>query len=200
MKISDLSGPVRRFFLLPLLTVAACGQTVPQGKPSVEPPQAEAMVANFYKKVVAHHPIAGMGDPKVFGPYLSERLLHKFDDNRACLADWYRKNPGTSDKPPFGQLEMGVYSGDSEKSEPQTFSIEKVESRDDGSARVYVKLSQSTFKLSWYVAAVVVRETGRPVVDDVIYVSDKDHSDEGRLSQVLEVDGCKGPRWDGQQG
>jgi hypothetical protein len=157
------------------------------------------MVASFYKEVVARHPIAGMGDRKVFGPYLSKGLLHRFDDNTACFADWYRKNPGTTDKPPFGQLEMGVYSGDSEESNPQTFYIEKTVSREDGSSRVYVKLTyaEPTFKLLWYVAAVVVRENGRPVVDDVIYLRDKDNPDEGRLSQVLAGDGCKGPRYGG---
>ncbi|MDB5677092.1 hypothetical protein [Sphingomonas bacterium] len=179
--------------------VSACGQAVPQGKPSVPAAQAEATVAGFYKQVVARHPIAGMGDRKVFGPYFSKALLRRFDDNTACFADWYRKNPGTTDKPPFGQLEMGVYSGSDEESTPQAFRIEKTEPGKDGSARVYVKLTyaEPTFKLLWNVAAVVVRENGRAVVDDVIYLRDKDHPDEGRLSQVLLGDGCKGPRWDG---
>lgn len=197
MKISDLSGRVRCILLLPLLTVSACGQAA-QGKPSVPAAQAEAIVASFYKEVVAHQPIAEMGDPKVFGPYLSKALLHRFDDNTACFADWYRKNPGTTDKPPFGQLEMGVYSGSSERSHPQTFHVEKTESREDGSSRVTVKLtySEPTFKLLWHVAVVVVRENDRPVVDDVIYVKDKDYPYGGRLSEVLLAE-CKGPRGDG---
>jgi hypothetical protein len=197
MKISDLSGPVRYIFLLLLLTVSACDQTVPQGKPSVQTTQTEAMVTSFYKDVVARQPIAEMGDPKVFGPYFSKGLLHRFDDNTACFADWYRKNPGTTDKPPFGHLEMGIYSGPYEESHPQTFLIEKTESREDGSSRVYLKLTHAepTFK-PWHVAVVVVRENGRPVVDDVIYLRDNDHPDEERLSLVLLAD-CKGPRWDG---
>ncbi len=185
-------------FLLPLLAISACGQAVSQGKPSVPAAQAEAMVASFYKEAVARQPIAGMGDPKVFGPYFSKGLLHRFDDNTACFADWYRKNPGTTEKPPFGQLEMGVYSGSSERSHPQTFHIEKTESREDGSSRVYVRLTyaEPTFKLLWHVAVVVVRESGRPLVDDVIYLRDKDNPEEYRLSEVLSAD-CKGPRWDG---
>lgn len=196
MKISDLSSPVRCIFLLPLLMISACGQTVSQGKPSAQTAQAESMVASFYKEVVARHPIAGMGDPKVFEPYFSKGLLHRFDDNTACFADWYRKNPGTTDKPPFGQLEMGVYSGGVEKSNPQTFHVEKTETRKDGSSRVYVKLTyaEPTFKLLWHVAVVVVRENDRPVVDDVIYLRDKDDPEEYRLSEVLLAD-CKGPRW-----
>jgi hypothetical protein len=34
-------------------------------------------------------------------------------------------------------------------------------------------------------------------VDDVIYLRDKEHPDEGRLLQVLAGDGCKGPRYGG---
>jgi hypothetical protein len=196
--MSDLSGPVSDVCLLPLLMVSACGQAVPQGKPSVPTAQAEAMVAGFYKEVVARHPIAGMGDPKVFGPYLSKGLLHRFDDYTACFHDWDRQNPGTTDKPPFALLEMGAYSGGEEESNPQTFHVEKTEARKDGSSRVYVKLTyaEPTFKLLWHVTAEVVRENGRPVVDDVIYLKDKDH-DEERLSQVLAGSGCKGPRYDG---
>ncbi len=196
MKVSDQSG-VLRFVVLPLLlTVSACGQTVPQGKPSVQKTQAEAVVASFYKEVVARQPIAEMGDPKVFAQYISKGLIHRFDDNTACFADWYRKNPGTTDKPPFGQLEMGVYSGSSERSHPRTFDIEKTESREDGSSRVYVKLTEPTYKMLWHVAVVVVRESGRPLLDDVIYLRDKDNHEEYRLSEVLLAD-CKGPRWNG---
>ena len=46
----------------------------------------------------------------------------------------------------------------------------------------------------WYVAAVVVREKGRPVVDDIIYLKDNDTPEEWRLSELL-ANGCKGPRW-----
>jgi hypothetical protein len=194
MKISDLSCPVRCVFLLLLLMISACGQPVPQDKPSVHTTRADAIVASFYKEVVARQPIAEMGDPKVFGPYFSKGLLHRFDDNTACFADWYRKNPGSTDQPPFGQLDMGVYSGGEERSHPQTFHIDKTESREDGSAHVYVKLT-GAFKEMWHVAVVVVRENDRPVVDDVIYVKDK-HDPGGRLSEVLLAD-CTGPRWDG---
>lgn len=199
MGISNLPGQVRSICLPLLLSVSACGQAVPQGASSVPTGQAEGRVANFYNEVVARHPIAGMGDPKVFRPYLSKTLLRRFDDNTACLSDWYRQNPGTTDKPPFPQLEMGVYSGSDEESSPQTFQIEKTEPGKDGSSHVYVKLSytEPTFRMLWHVVAIVVRENGQPVVDDVIYLKDKDHPDEGRLSQVLAGSGCKGPRYRG---
>jgi hypothetical protein len=213
MKASDLSKPIRCAFFLPLLTVSACDQLVPerkptahitqavlQRKPTVGTTQPDAIVASFYKEVVARKPIAGMGDPKVFGSYLSRGLRHRFDDSTACYADWVRQNPGTTDKPPFGKLEMGVYSGGVERSGPQTFQIEKTEAREGGSSRVYVKLTyaEPTFKLVWRVAAVVVRENGRPVLDDVIYLQDENNPEEYRLSGVLS-DGCNGPRWTGHQ-
>jgi len=97
------------FACLSLLAVSACGQAVPQSNSSAASVRPETVIAAFYKEVVARHPIAGMGDPKVFGPYLSRGLHRRFDDNTACFRDWVRQNPGTTDKPPFGQLEMGVY-------------------------------------------------------------------------------------------
>ncbi|MGN6818184.1 MAG: hypothetical protein ACTHJR_05885 [Sphingomonas sp.] len=199
MRVSDLPGAVRCGCLLPLVTVSASGQAVPQGTPAVPKAQAEAVVASLYKEVVARHPIAGMGDRKIFARYLSKGLLRRFDDNTVCLSDWYRQNPGTIDKPPFGRLEMGVYSGSDEESTPQTFHIEKTESGEDGSYRVYVKLSYAgpTFRMLWHVVALVVRENSQSVVDDVIYLSDKDRPDEGRLSQVLAESGCSGPRYRG---
>jgi hypothetical protein len=51
--------------------------------------------------------------------------------------------------------------------------------------------------LVWHVAAVVIRENGQFVVDDVIFL--KDYSrlrNEFRLSQLLRA-GCKGARWIG---
>lgn len=182
--------------LVSLLAISVCSQAAPPEKPSVPRVQAEAMVARFYKEVVARHPIGGLSDRKTFAPYLSKGLLHRLDDNHACFEDWKRRNPGTSDKPPFA-LELGVFSGENERSEPQTFRIEKTEVEKDGSLRVYVNLSyaERTSRLRWSVAAVVVRENGRPVVDDVIYLKDKDQPEEWRLSQALTAVGCRGPRY-----
>lgn len=154
------------------------------------------MVASLFKQVIARHPIAFLSDRKVFAPYLSKGLLDRFDDNNACFEDWKRQNTDTTDKPPFA-MELGFFSGADERSEPQTFHVTKTENGKDGSSRVYVKLAhlERTFRLRWEVAAVVVRENGRPVVDDIIYLSDKDQPDEWRLSQALTDPGCKGPRY-----
>jgi hypothetical protein len=63
---------------------------------------------------------------------------------------------------------------------------------------VKLTYAEATFKLLWRVAVVVVREKGRPVVDDVIYLKDDDNPEEWRLSEVLARE-CKGPRWAGYQ-
>ena len=69
----------------------------------------------------------------------------------------------------------------------------------DGSFRVYVRLTWGTppeKPLIWRVAAIVVRENGHFVVDDVIYLKDKDRDVDSRLSEYLSA-GCDGPRWVG---
>ena len=139
-------------------------------------------------------------DMKVFAPYLSKTLLHRFDLNNACFADWRRQNPDPSLKPPVGLFEYGLFSGGSEEAEPQTFYIEKTESKKDGTSHVYVKLTWGTAPdkpLIWYVAAIVVRENGRPVVKDLLFLKDDDREVDSRLSDVLAV-GCDGPRWVGE--
>lgn len=178
--------------LLPLLTVPAWGQALQQGKPSAPPDRPDAMVDSLYKEVVARHPL-GVPDLNVFGPYLSKKMLHRFDLARACFDGWRRENPDPNLKPPSLFIEYGFFSGDSEESEPQTFRIEDTESRKDGSYRVRVKLTwaDASNKLAWHVVAVVVQENGRPVVGDMLYLKDNDRDVGWRLSKLL-TQGCKG--------
>jgi hypothetical protein len=56
--------------------------------------------------------------------------------------------------------------------EPRSFQIAKTELEKDGSSHVSVRLTWGDppdKPLTWYVAAVVVRENGRSAVDDVLY-------------------------------
>jgi hypothetical protein len=190
---------------LPLLTVLVWGQGAPQSKPSPLPNQPDALVNSLYEQVVARHPLGVPygADMKVFAPYLSKALLHRFDQTNACFADWHRQNPDPNMKPPVGLIESGVFSGGNEEAEPQAFHIEKTESENDGSSRVYVKLTLGAAPpekpLIWYVAAVVVRENGRPVVEDVLFLKDNDREIDARLSEALAT-GCNGTRWVGEGG
>lgn len=180
--------------LLPLLSVSACSQAVPQGQPSAPPVQVAAMVDHLYKEVVARHPLS-IPNRKIFGPYLSRGLLHSFDVDNACFDRWNRANPDPNLKPAVGLIEFGFFSGGSEEAEPQAFHIEKLETEKDGSYRAHVKLTytDASDKLNWNVVAVVITENGRLVVDDVIYLKQEDR-DETRLSEILKQDCERAPR------
>jgi hypothetical protein len=99
-------------------------------------------------------------------------------------------------------FESGIFSGEDERTEPHTFHIERTESEKDGSIRVYVRLTskEPPDKEIWHVAAILVRENGRLVVDDVIYLKDENRawSVDYRLSEGLSS-GCDGPRWVGDE-
>jgi hypothetical protein len=185
--------------LLPFITILAWGQNTSQIKPSGLPDSPDALVRSFYEEVVARHPlgIPYGADMKVFGPYLSKQLRHKFALSDACFKDWKRQNPDPSLKPTIGLIENGIFSGGDVKAEPKSFQIEKTEPGKSGSSRVYVKLTWGDppdKPVVWYVAAVVVRENGHSVVDDVLYLKNKNGDVESSLSKDLSP-GCVGARW-----
>jgi hypothetical protein len=196
-------GLLRLILLLPFAATLALGEPARQSKPANLPRQPEALVRSLYTEAVARHPVGipGDADMKIFAPYLSRALLHGFDVAVACAADYDRQYPDLNLKPPFAWLEAGLFSGANERSQPRTFQIERTQSEMDGSLRVYVRLTwrEPHDKLPtviWHVAAIVVRENGHYVVDDVVYLKDKDLDVESRLSEYLSY-GCDGPRWVG---
>jgi hypothetical protein len=190
--------PLWCIILLQFATILALGQSAHPSKPSSLPNQPQALVRSLYTEVVGRHPLGSPGaNFKVFAPYLSKALLHRIDINVACQDDWDRQNPGPNSKPPF--LEFGLYTGDDLRAEPQAFHIERVQAEKDGSIRVYVKLTHKEpgeSPWTWGVAAVVVRENGHFVVDDVIYLKDSPQDVDVRLSEYLSQ-GCDGSRWVG---
>jgi hypothetical protein len=192
---------LRYIIFMQFATIGALGQPARQSNPSSLPNRPEALVRSLYRQVVARHPlgIPYGADMKIFAPYLSKTLLHRFDLNDACFADWRRQNPDPSLKPPVGLIENGLFSGGNEEAEPRAFHIERMESEGDGSFRVYVRLAWGAppeKPLIWRVAAVVVRENGHFVVDDVLFLKDKDQEVDSRLSETLAA-GCDGTRWIG---
>jgi hypothetical protein len=138
------------------------------------------MVRNLYREVVARHPVGipGDADMKIFAPYLSKALLHRIDLAIACSEDWDRQQPDLNLKPEIAWLESGLFSGDHERTSPRTYEIERTQQERDGSFRVYVRLTwgPSASPWIWHVAAIVVRENGHFVIDDVIYLKDKDRT------------------------
>jgi hypothetical protein len=190
---------LRCILLLQFVTMLAFGQPAHQSKRAGLPNEPKSFVRSLYTEVVARHPlgIPGGAATKVFMPYLSESLLHKIDINVACQDDWGRQNPDPNSKPPF--LEFGLFSGNDLRAEPQVFSIERVQAAKDGSIRAYVKLTHDEpgeSPWTWRVVAILMRENGHLVVDDVIYLKDRPQDVDTRLSEYLSQ-GCDGPRWVG---
>jgi hypothetical protein len=196
----------RLMLVLQLVAPSAVGQFngSPQKGTSHVPASAErppeAVVRELYREVVARHPVGipGDADMRIFAPYLSKLLLHRIDLAIACSVDEGRKHPDPNLKPEIAWLEAGLFSGDAEQASPRTFHIERTQRENDGSFGVHVRLTWGS-PLSpwiWRVAAMVVREDGHFVVDDVIYLKDENRDVDSRLSEYLSA-GCDGSRWVG---
>lgn len=163
--------------------------------------QPEAFIRSLYTQVLSRRPVGipGGEDWKVFAPYFSKALLHRFDLALACGADWDRQFPDPNLKPEIGWLELGLFSGGDDELELRAFQIERARPEKDGSFRVYVKLIWGyPPERPWTssVAATVMSEDGRSVIDDVTYLKGETGDFERRLSDSL-LSGCDGPRWVG---
>jgi hypothetical protein len=163
--------------------------------------QAELPVRRLYQQLVSR-PIGGIPTVermKSLSPYLSDSLLNRITQARACGDDWFRLHPHNDIKAPLAWLEFGLFSGADDRSGPHTFQIEKAKSQEDSSIRVNVRLTEGIppeKPWTWEVAAIVIREHGRFVVNDVVFLKDKNVDTESRLSEILER-GCDGSHWVG---
>ena len=196
---------LRGIILLLFATTTAVGQLAEQSRQPGVPKEAREAVRSLYNEVIARHPVGipKDADMKSLAPYLSRTMLHRIDLARACEDDYYRRHREPDLKPEIEWLEFGLFTGGLERAGPRGFHVLETESAKDGSFRVTVELfiifgmPANPDPLVWHVAAIMVREDGKFVVNDVIFL--KDYStleDEFRLSQVLKA-GCNGPRWVG---
>jgi len=174
---------------------------VPQKHDSVElSSKAEPSVRRLYQQLVSQ-PVGGIPTPKrmkVLSHFLSNSLIHRINQARDCRDDWFRLHPKNDTKAPSTWTEFGLFSGADDRGHPRAFQIEKTESEDDGSFRVYVRLTEGPPEKpwNWRVAVVVISEDGQFAINDVIFLRDKDIETESRLSELL-TRGCDGPRWVG---
>jgi hypothetical protein len=191
---------LRCAILLQFAATLALGQPAHQSNPPSLPNQPEALVRSLYAEVVARHPhdIPAGADTTIFAPYLSKALLHRIDLAKACSVDWDRQNPELHPTSAYG-----LFSGEGD--DPQVFQIERTQPEKDGAFRVFVKLTAEKppeRSWTWHVAAVVMRENGHYVVDDVVYINDSVYDNveskpaDRRLSEYLSA-GCNGPHWSG---
>jgi hypothetical protein len=191
---------LRSIAIVVVATAIVSGRTVESGS-SILSSESRDLVDSLYQKVVARHPlgIPNGADMEVFRPFLSKALLHKFDLTAACAMDWLQQRKDPDEKPSMGLIENGIFSGGDVKSEPSDYQIEKIRGEKDGSTRVFVKLTYQNHPgklLVWYVAVVLVRENGRPKVNDVIFLRNHDGDVGYTLSKNISL-GCVGAHWVG---
>ena len=192
---------LRYVSVLLLVTLPGYGQ-VPQRQRQVElPKQAEIVVRGLYQQLVSQR-IGGIPTPKrlkVLSPYLSNSLIHRINQARACRDDWFSLHPKNDEKAPSTWTEFGLFSGADDRGHPRAFQIKTEESEADDSFRVYVRLTEGNppeKPWTWQVADILAREGGRYVIDDIVFLRDKDIDTESRLSEILTT-GCDGPHWVG---
>ena len=165
-----------------------------------------SLVRSLYTEVVSRRPhdIPQGAEMKIFAPYLSKALLHKIDIAKACSNDWSRRIPESHLKAEMDS-KFGLFYGVRWSAEPQTFKIARIQSEKEGFSRVDVNLTSGgspARRYMWDIEAIVLREDGHSVVDDVIYINNatydypEDKPADRRLSEYLAA-GCDGPRWIG---
>jgi hypothetical protein len=169
----------------------------------------DSVVRELYEQVVARRPLGiPKGEDKTaLWPFLSKRLIQKLDAAQSCEDDYLRQRPDKGGKPAFGWLETGLFSGSNEWAIPAAAGVERTKPMKDGSFRVYVRLTHKesfetygkppdpTHTFDWQVAAVVISEEGRFVVNDVLLFKDDSTKIASRLTDSFT--GCDGPRWVG---
>jgi hypothetical protein len=212
--MDSLEKAMRRFCLIILfqLTVG-----IPPSKAASTQP--EEAVRKLYQQIIARKPlgIPYGADKKPIWPLLSKRLIEGLEAGHACEKDYARHLPiiGKSEpgippeiiKPELAWLEVGLFSGSNEKALPAEAVVEGAEQQKDGSFLVYIKLTydetHKTYgrppnpqnKFSWLVAATVVLERGRSVVDDILFFEEGTTKVMSHLLDAFRQ--CQGTRWIG---
>jgi len=196
---------LRSLILLALLV----GIASPMGAADNSP---DVVVRELYKQVVARKPIGipKDADKSAVWPFLSKKLIRQLESSQSCEADYFRQHPKNADeKPEFDWLELGLFSGANERAAPIAAVVTRTEPEKNVSYRVYVRLTYkdsievngrktdpaNTFH--WNVAAVVISEDGKFVVDDVILFKDNSSKIDSRLTTSFP--GCDGEHWVGEK-
>lgn len=177
---------------------------------ALEPKDAPEAVAKLYQAIVRYQPIGiPTGEArKALWPLLSTRLRRSLGDARGCELHYAKLHPRSDEKPDYGWLEAGLFSGFNERATPHAAEIVKSEDEGGGRTRVYVVFTyrDPNAKLhpnlpaeyQWHGAAVVTREYGRFLIDDFVAFEDDSLDVAGDIEDVLA--GCDGGRWVGLEG
>jgi hypothetical protein len=160
-------------------------------------------VRKLYEEVVAYHSIGiPAGAVKaVIWPLLSKRLTRQLETVQACQDDYARQHPIADGTPKPTWLTTDIFYGDGNGFLPNYSHASHREPQKDGSFLVFVNLAHTPDRTSasdhtWWVAARVIDEDGRYVVDDVrIFDSFLPGSPSHLLSESFA--GCDGSHWTG---
>lgn len=177
----------------------------------LDQPAVTGGVQKLYEEIVAHHPVgipAGT-EKAAISPLLSKRLAEQLQTAQACEEDYFRQHQAIDGAPKPTWPKSGLFSGDGERSSPIYALPERKEPQKDGSFLVYVFLAHEytghgidyfhfngNKAQGWKVAATVVSENGRFVVDDVRIFDSYSTNGPSRLLSDAFV-GCEGPHWIG---
>lgn len=162
------------------------------------------VVSRLYRQVIATHPlgIPEGSDLESIKPFISDRMLRKLIDVKACEKSYYLSHEHDTGKPPFAWLERGIFSGEYELALPAKATVLESELQKNGSYIVYLQLDSvpieknDTTHSTWDVELSVISERGEFVVDDV-YLSDN-RSSQRRMSLYGSFPGCNGLVWSGK--
>lgn len=196
--------------LRPLILLALLARVVsPFGAADNSP---DVVVRELYKQVVARKPIGipKGADKSAVWPFLSKKLIHQIESEQSCEVDYFRKHPKSGDeKPEFDWLELGLFSGANERAAPAAAVVTRTEQDGNGRYRVYVRLTyKESFEtysrppnpantFHWNVAAIVISEDGKFIVDDVFLFKDNSTKIDSRLTTSFP--GCDGEHWVGEK-
>jgi hypothetical protein len=143
----------------------------------------EAVVSRFYDAYL-QHPVYGVPSGAAlqpFVPYLSERLKERLAAAAAHREQFLRNHPDSDEKPPFadGSYFTSAFEGAGH------FELGPVTAEGPRRWRVEVRFQDAAKTASWTDAAIVVEESGRLVIDDIVFGGAGAFNPSGRLSEAL---------------
>jgi hypothetical protein len=193
-------GKWRALLLAVLVQLAAYS-----GQSAAQEPHPADVVQRLYDEVVRLHPLGvpyGASRTAIW-PLLSKRLIKAFETRNACDQDWQRQH-GNANPPlkPPGFNEDGLFSGSNEMGYINGAVVRQAYLRADGSYLVYVNLwsyldggvpSLRTREVHrWRLAARVISEDGRFVVDDILGFKGVFDRDKSVYISKMITSGCRG--------
>jgi hypothetical protein len=167
--------------------------------------QPVEVVQKLYREVVARHPLGvphGAAKTAIW-PLLSKRLIEVFETRNACDQDWDRKHQN-SDVPlkAPGFYESGLFSGGNEQGYINGAAVGSTKTQADGSYLVFVNVwsylddglpsLRASKVYRWRVAARVISEDGRFVVDDIFGFKGVFDPDKSVYMSKMLAHGCRG--------